>query len=253
MYSGNTIALLLPARNEAAALPAVLDYIPAFVDSVVVIDNGSTDDTARVAQSYGTRVVWEERPGYGRSCLTGIDALKNNPPDIVAFADADGSDDLSGLWKLIDPIVKDQADLVIERRMPVNPDALTQQQRFGNWLATALIRLLWGCAFQDLGPMRALRWECLQGLGMKDRDFGWTIEMQIKALKRRLRIIEVPLPYKKRAAGTSKISGTIRGTIRAGIKIIWVIFREALPGKVPAQIKNKEELSNLGGNHLSSE
>ena len=213
MYSGNTIALLIPARNEATALPAVLGNIPPLVDSVVVIDNGSTDATARVAESHGAQVVSETNPGYGRACLAGMEALKYNPPDIVAFADADGSDDLSRLSELIDPLVKKYADLVIERRMPAESDALSQQQRFGNWLATTLIRLFWGHAFQDLGPMRAMRWESLQNLDMKDRDFGWTVEMQIKAVKTGLIIIEVPLPYMKRSAGVSKISRTIKGAI----------------------------------------
>ena len=228
MYSGNTIAILLPARNEAEALPAVLSHMPALVDVVVVIDNGSNDSTAEVAQSYGVRVVSESKPGYGKACLAGIEALQNNPPDIIAFADADGSDDLSRLPEIIDPLVKEHADLVIEKRLPIEPDALSQQQRFGNWLATTLIRLFWGHAFQDLGPMRAMRWGSLQNMDMKDQDFGWTIEMQIKAVKTGLRIVEVPLPYMKRTAGTSKISRTIKGSICAGIKIIWVIFREAL-------------------------
>ena len=252
MYSGNTIALLIPARNEAPALPAVLSNIPPLVDSVVVIDNGSTDATALVAQSCGAQVIPEDTPGYGRACLAGIDSLKKNPPDIVAFADADGSDDLSRLSELIDPMVKEDADLVIEMRTPVEPDALSQQQRFGNWLATTLIRLFWGHAFQDLGPMRAMRWESLQNLDMKDQDFGWTIEMQIKAVKTGLRIIEVPLPYMKRSAGTSKISRTIKGALSAGIKIIWVIFREALIRKEPVQNKDKDSVSKVRGSHLPS-
>jgi len=252
MYSGNTIALLIPARNEAPALPAVLNTIPPLVDSVVVIDNGSTDATARVAHSHGAQVVSESNPGYGMACLAGMETLKKNPPDIVAFADADGSDDLSRLPELIAPLVKGQADLVIERRVPVEPDALSQQQRFGNWLATTLIRLFWGHTFQDLGPMRGMRWEPLQNLNMKDQDFGWTIEMQIKAVKTGLRIIEVPLPYMKRSAGTSKISRTIKGAIKAGIKIIWVIFREALMRKEPVQSKNKESVSKVSESHLPS-
>ena len=252
MYSGNTIALLIPARNEALALPAVLGNIPSLVDSVVVIDNGSTDATAQVAQSCGAQVVPENKSGYGRACLAGIDFLKKNPPDIVAFADADGSDDLSGLSELIDPLIKRNADLLIEKRMPVEPDALSQQQRFGNWLATTLIRLVWGHAFQDLGPMRAMRWESLQGLDMKDQDFGWTIEMQIKAVKTGLKIIEVPMPYRKRSAGVSKISRTIKGTIRAGIKIIWVIFREALIRREPVQNKDANRVSKARESRLSS-
>jgi glycosyltransferase involved in cell wall biosynthesis len=252
MYSGNTIALLMPARNEAPALPAVLNNIPPQVDAVVVIDNGSTDATAQIAQSCGAQVVLENKPGYGRACLAGIDSLKKNPPDIVAFADADGSDDLNRLPELIDPLVHGHADLVIEKRMPVDPEALSQQQRFGNWLATTLIRLFWRYAFQDLGPMRAMRWESLQNLDMKDQNFGWTIEMQIKAVKTGLRIIEVPLPYMKRSAGTSKISRTVKGTIRAGAKIIWVIFREALMRKEPVQSNDKDSVSKVRESHLPS-
>jgi glycosyltransferase involved in cell wall biosynthesis len=252
MYSGNRIALLLPARNEASALPAALSNIPPLVDSVVVIDNGSTDATAQVAQSCGAQVVSERKPGYGRACLAGIEALKNNPPDIVAFADADGSDDLSRLSELIDPLVNNHADLVIESRMPVEPDALSQQQRFGNLLATTLIRIFWGYAFQDLGPMRAMRWGSLQALDMRDQNFGWTIEMQIKAVKTGLRIVEVPLPYMKRSAGVSKISRTIKGAIRAGIKIIWVIFREALIRRKPIQNKDEDSVSKVRESHLLS-
>jgi glycosyltransferase involved in cell wall biosynthesis len=252
MYSGYTVALLLPARNEELCLPPVLRDIPPEVDAVLVIDNGSTDSTVQTVQQFGIPVISEPVSGYGRACLAGIAALKNDPPDIVAFSDADGSDDLSALLKLIAPIAEDHADLVIEMRMPIDPDALTQQQRFGNWLATRLIRLFWGHAFQDLGPMRAIRWGSLQDLHMKDQDFGWTIEMQIKAVQRGLRIIEVPLPYMKRSAGDSKISRTVKGTIRAGIKIIWVIFREAFIRKLPAKKNSEEGLSNLGGNHLPS-
>jgi hypothetical protein len=252
MYSGNTIALLIPARNEAPALPAVLGNIPPIVDSVVVIDNGSTDATALIARSYGAQVVPENISGYGRACLAGIDSLKKNPPDIVAFADADGSDDLSRLSELIDPMLREQAELVIERRTPVEPDALSQQQRFGNWLATTLIRIFWGHAFQDLGPMRAMRWESLQNLDMKDQNFGWTIEMQIKAVKAGWRIIEVPLPYMKRSAGTSKISRTVKGALSAGIKIIWVIFREALIRKRPARHQDKNSGLKVRESRLSS-
>ena len=170
----------------------------------------------------------------------------------MAFADADGSDDLNKLPELIDPLVQGHADLVIERRMPVEPEALSQQQRFGNWLATTLIRFFWGHAFHDLGPMRAMQWGALQKLHMKDQDFGWTIEMQIKAVKTGLQTIEIPLPYMKRSAGTSKISRTIKGSIRAGIKIIWVIFREAFNRKNPVQNKDGDKVSKVRESHLPS-
>ncbi len=157
--------------------------------------------------------------------------LKKHPPDIVAFADADGSDDLTKLRELITPIAKEEADFVIEKRMPVEPQALSQQQRFGNWLAASLIRLFWGHSFGDLGPMRAIRWKSLSALGMTDQNFGWTVEMQILALKNGLRIQEYPLPYRKRTAGRSKVSRTLRGSLKAGMKILWVIFREVFVDK----------------------
>ena len=230
MYYGNTIALLLPARNEELALPAVLNTIPPEIDYTLVVDNGSVDNTAAVARKHGAIVISEKKPGYGSACLAGIEALREMPPDIIAFADADGSDDVSRLKELLDPLVNEHADFVLEKRMPINPEALSFQQRFGNRLATSLMRLFWGHVFEDLGPMRAMRWQTLQELNMQDKDFGWTIEMQIKSVQSGLRIKEVPLPYRKRYAGKSKISRTVSGTLRAGTKIIWVILREALSG-----------------------
>jgi Glycosyl transferase family 2 len=231
MYYGKTIALILPARNEALALPAVLKDIPPEIDSVLVVDNGSIDDTATVARSFNAMVVSESAPGYGMACLAGIASLNNNPPDIVAFADADGSDDLTKLCALITPIAQGEVDFVIEKRMPVEPNALSHQQRFGNWLAASLMRLFWGYSFGDLGPMRAIQWESLSALSMSDRNFGWTVEMQIRSLKTGLRIREYPLPYRARTAGRSKVSRTLRGSIKAGVKILWVIFREAFVDK----------------------
>jgi glycosyltransferase involved in cell wall biosynthesis len=233
MYYGKTIALILPARNEALALPSVLKDVPSEIDSVIVVDNGSVDTTASVARSYGATVVSEPAPGYGMACLAGIASLKIHPPDIVAFADADGSDDLTKLCNLIAPIQEGEADFVIEKRVSVEPQALSHQQRFGNWLAASLIRLFWGYSFGDLGPMRAIRWNSLSALSMTDQNFGWTVEMQIRALKTGLRIREYPLPYRKRAAGRSKVSRTLRGSVKAGVKILWVIFREAFVNKKP--------------------
>ncbi|HMK50659.1 MAG TPA: glycosyltransferase family 2 protein [Thermodesulfovibrionales bacterium] len=230
MYSGYTIALLLPARNEELALPPVFKNIPPEIDYTLVVDNGSVDDTAAVARKHGAIVISEKKPGYGNACLAGIEAMTQMPPDIIAFADADGSDDVSRLGELLAPLVNKHADFVLEKRVPVNPDALSFQQRFGNRLATSLMRLFWGHTFTDLGPMRVMRWKTLKDLNMRDKDFGWTIEMQIKALQSGLSIREVPLPYRKRAAGRSKISRTLSGTLRAGTKIIWVILREALSG-----------------------
>jgi len=227
MYRGKSLALILPARNEALALPDVLAAVPLFVDRVVVVDNGSTDGTARVARNGGAEVVLEPTPGYGLACLAGIAFLKSAPPDIMAFADADGSDDLPSLAGLLDLLVREEADFALARRIPSDPAALTLQQRFGNWFATFLICLFWGHRYGDLGPMRAIAWEALERLGMRDRGFGWTVEMQVKALKKGLRVREIPLPYSRRSAGRSTISGTITGSLRAGVKILWVIGREA--------------------------
>jgi|WetSurMetagenome_2_1015567.scaffolds.fasta_scaffold112540_2 glycosyltransferase involved in cell wall biosynthesis len=252
MYSGYTIALLLPARDEESALPAVLKDIPPEIDYTLVVDNGSVDSTAAVARNHGAIVISEKKPGYGNACLAGIEALKQMPPDIIAFADADGSDDVSRLGELLDPLINEHADFVLEKRIPVTLGALSFQQRFGNRLATSLMRLFWGSDYDDLGPMRVMRWETFQGLNMRDRDFGWTIEMQIKAVRSDLRIKEVPLPYRKRSAGKSKISRTVSGTLRAGIKIIWVILREALSGlkkgfcRLPSGDTHSEEQTRRG-------
>jgi glycosyltransferase involved in cell wall biosynthesis len=228
MYKGKSIALIFPARNESQALPLVLKDIPQEIDHVIVVDNGSADDTAKAAHKHGASVISAPVPGYGRACLAAFETLNEIDPDIVAFADADGSDDISRLLELIDPIVSGNADLVLEQRIPSEPEAMSTQQRFGNHLATSLIHIIWGHLYNDLGPMRAIQWSSLQSLDMKDQDYGWTVEMQIKALKRGLRVHEYPLPYRKRAAGRSKVSRTLNGTVRAGFKILWVIFREAL-------------------------
>lgn len=233
MYHERTIALLLPARNEAITLPEVLKAVPPEVDRVLVLDNGSTDETAKVAKKHGAQVVPESEAGYGRACLAGLMALRGGPPDVLAFADADGSDDLARLLDLIDPLVRGEADLTLARRVPVDPDALSRQQRLGNWFATRLIRLFWGHDYGDLGPMRAINWAALSDLKMSDPDYGWTVEMQIKALKKGLRVKEYDMPYRKRAGGRSKVSRTLIGTLRAGVKIFWVIGREALQTRLP--------------------
>jgi glycosyltransferase involved in cell wall biosynthesis len=228
MMNGQTIALILPARNEELSLPGVLSAVPSLVDRIIVVDNGSSDLTPDVARSHGAEVVSEPVPGYGRACLAGLALLDDNPSDIVAFVDADGSDDLGRLPDILLPIGNGEADFVLTRRIPTNSRALTPQQRFGGWLATTLIRLLWGYRYTDLGPMRALSWPALKRLGMRDNDFGWTVEMQISAVREKLRIREIPVPYGMRIAGESKISRTVSGTFRAGVKILWVIGREAL-------------------------
>jgi glycosyltransferase involved in cell wall biosynthesis len=226
MYRGKNITLLMPARDEALALPVVLSAVPGEIDQLLIVNNGSRDETANVARKNGARVIEEPRPGYGNACLAGLKTLEKNPPDIVAFADADGSDDLSRLSDLIDPLVNEDIDLVLGKRVPGEPGALSRQQKFGNRLAVFLINLFWGHAYNDLGPMRVIKWASLQSLGMSDRNYGWTIEMQIRALKKGLRIKELPVPYRRRAAGRSKVSRTLSGSLRAGAKIIWVVCRE---------------------------
>ncbi len=224
------IALIIPARNEELPLPGVLGNVPAGITRIVVVDNGSTDGTARIAADHGATVVAEPVAGYGRACLAGLAILRSDPPDLVAFVDADGSDELSRLPDLIAPVVAGEQDLVLGRRIPDEPGALSFQQRFGHWLATGLIRLFWRHRYRDLGPMRVIRWEALERLAMTDQAFGWTVEMQVRAIRQGLRIREIDVPYHRRTAGTSKISRTISGTIRAGSTILWVIGREVARG-----------------------
>jgi hypothetical protein len=227
MYREKTISLILPARNEALALGTVLNNVPPEVDRVLVVDNGSTDATALVAETLGAEVVREPKPGYGRACLAGLAVLAQDPPDMVAFADADGSDDLFRLRDLFHLVAEGHRDLALSRRIPAARNALSLPQRFGNWLATRLIHLLWGHRYHDLGPMRVISWKALQALEMRDQDFGWTLEMQIKALKTGLRVQEVATPYRARVAGRSKVSGNVNGVLRAGLKFFWIIGREA--------------------------
>jgi len=226
MTDTSTIALIIPARNEELSLPGVLRNVPPMITRVVVVDNGSTDGTARIAAAYGAQVVYEEIPGYGRACLAGLSALRDNPPDIVAFVDADGSDELACLPVLIAPIVAKEHDFVLGERIPVERSALSFQQQFGHLLATGLIRLFWKHSYNDLGPMRVITWAALERLKMADQDFGWTVEMQVRAIRNGLRTLEIRVPYHQRSAGKSKISRTISGTFKAGSTILWTIGRE---------------------------
>jgi glycosyltransferase involved in cell wall biosynthesis len=226
------IVVIIPAYNEEAALPLVLGDLPKnLVSQVLVCDNGSTDRSAEVARRAGAQVIPAPQRGYGNACLAGIDYLKKLPaaeqPHIVVFIDGDYSDFPDELPKVAAPVLNDEQDMVIgSRRLGgMEPGAMTFPQRFGNWLAPFLIRLLYGYRFSDLGPFRAIRWDSLLALDMQDRNFGWTVEMQVKAAKHRLRCAEVPVRYRKRAAGKSKVSGTLRGTILASWKIMITIFR----------------------------
>jgi glycosyltransferase involved in cell wall biosynthesis len=223
-----TVDVVIPALNEEASLPLVLAEIPhPPVRRVVVADNGSVDGTARVAREGGAEVVAAPRRGYGSACLAGLAYLRTiGPPDVVVFLDADYSDHPEELPSLIAPILAGEADLVIGSRVLGRRErgALLPQARAGNLVACLLIRLFYGHRFTDLGPFRAIRWEALERLGMADPDFGWTAEMQVKAVRRGLKSTEVPVSYRRRT-GVSKITGTVSGTLRAGYKILWTVAR----------------------------
>jgi hypothetical protein len=224
------VAVIIPALNEEATLPLVLADIPkAVVEEVVVIDNGSSDHTAEVARARGATVLHESRRGYGAACLVGVAYLQTRQPDIVVFLDGDYSDHPEEIPALIQPLLTGEYDLVIGSRVKGNadPGALLPQARLGNALATRLIRWFYGFSYSDLGPFRAIRFPALLQLGMTDSNYGWTVEMQIKAIQKGLRITEAPVRYRKRAGGVSKVTGTLKGTILAGYRILWTIFRYA--------------------------
>lgn len=224
--------MIIPVFNEQKAIQNVLSDIPGHLEAdVVVVDNGSTDRTVELARQMGARIVHEHRRGYGWACLAGIAAL--HKPDIVVFLDGDYSDYPDEMTGLVKPIVEGRADLVIGSRILGNREAgaLLPQARFGNWLATWLIRRLFDACFTDLGPFRAVTYPALLQLAMQDRTFGWTVEMQVKAARLKLRFLEVPVSYRRRI-GVSKITGTVGGTIRAGWKILYTIFRYKL-SKMP--------------------
>ena len=227
MHRGSRIGVVIPAQNEERAIARVIEDIPFWVDEIVVADNGSTDKTAQIAKAAGAIVVHEPRSGYGAACLKGIAALP--PVDVVVFADGDYADHVEDMAELVDPILHGRADLVIGSRALGERQAgsLTAPQIFGNWLATRLIAFFWAQQFTDLGPFRAIRYEALESLEMADQNYGWTVEMQIKAAKAGLKCREVPARYRQRI-GVSKVSGTVRGTVMAGYKILWMIARHAL-------------------------
>ncbi|MEO1086428.1 MAG: glycosyltransferase family 2 protein [Acidobacteriota bacterium] len=218
----------MPAYNEEASLPLVLADIPQPpVRRIVVANNNSTDGTAQVGRDAGAIVVPAPVPGYGSACLSALEWLRrNDPPEIVVFLDADYSDHPEELPRVVAPIVEGRADMVIGSRILGDRQrgALLPQARAGNIIACTLIRLLYGFRYTDLGPFRAIRWDALERLAMRDPNFGWTAEMQVKALRENLRIEEVPVSYRKRV-GVSKITGTVKGTILAGYKILFTVFR----------------------------
>lgn len=230
------LAVVIPALNEEPSLPGVLASIPAAGDgwtlrSVVVVDNGSTDRTAEAARAAGAIVIAEPRRGYGAACLAGLAHLRARPPGVVVFLDGDGSDDPADLPRLVAPILRGDAELVVGSRAlgEREPGSLTAAQVVGNRVASVLLRLCFGLGATDLGPFRAIRWEALESLGMRDRDYGWTVEMQARAATAGLRVIEAPVRYRRRI-GRSKISGTVRGTLGAAWKILFTIARIRLGG-----------------------
>ncbi|MBI3952290.1 MAG: glycosyltransferase family 2 protein [Acidobacteria bacterium] len=227
MRNGARISVIVPALNEEQSIGKIVAAIPEWVDEVIVVDNGSTDRTAEIALAHGARVVFEPRRGYGSACLAGLVALGN--PDVVVFLDGDFSDHPDEMPLLVDPITTGNADMVIGSRMlgRVESGALTPQARFGNWFACTLILLFWQTRYTDLGPFRAVRFSTLSQFGMRDRTYGWSVEMQIKAARQRIRVQEVPVSYRRRI-GKSKVSGTIKGIIGAGWKILYTIFQAAL-------------------------
>lgn len=220
------ISVVIPAYNEEASLPFVIKDLPK-VHEIIVVDNHSTDSTSRVARENGAKVVVEPRRGYGSACLKGISAL--DFPDIVVFLDGDYSDYPEEIEALVQPVIRGEKDFVLGSRMmlPESRAALLPQARFGNHLAVFLIRLFFGYKYTDLGPFRAIRHSSLKCLDMQDTNFGWTVEMQIKAVRHNLRIQEIPVRYRSRI-GVSKITGTLTGTLKAGTKIIYTIFKYLL-------------------------
>jgi glycosyltransferase involved in cell wall biosynthesis len=239
-------ALIVPALDEEASVAGVVRgffavamgvtfaaQAGATLDEIVVCDNGSRDRTAEVARAAGATVVPAPRRGYGSACLAGLAHLATRGqglPDAVAFADGDGSDDPSELASLLAPIARGEADLVIGSRTlgTVERGAMSLPQRFGNGLASFLLRTLYGAKVTDLGPYRAVRWSTLVRLSMRDPDYGWTVEMQARAARLGLVLREVPVTYRARTTGRSKVSGTVRGVVGAGTKILGTIAREAL-------------------------
>ena len=225
------IKVIIPAYNEEDSIGKVIAEIPSIVSEIVVVNNNSSDQTVAVAKDAGATVLDEVKKGYGYACLKGMQYIENQQekPEIIVFLDGDYSDYPGELTKIINPIIKDNKDLVIGARVPElrEKDAVTPQQVFGNWLACSLMKLFFKASFTDLGPFRAIKYDKLLALNMSDKTYGWTVEMQLKALKNKYSYTEIPVHYKKRI-GVSKVSGTIKGSIFAGIKILTWIFKYSL-------------------------
>ncbi|MDP5060592.1 MAG: glycosyltransferase family 2 protein [Maribacter sp.] len=225
------IKVIIPAFNEADSIAHVINELPKSVSEVIVVNNNSTDDTVKNAEAAGATVLTETRKGYGYACLKGLDyvELTAKQSDIIVFIDGDYSDYPEELDKVIAPILENDIDFVVGARTKSlrEEGSMTPQQIFGNWLATFLMRLLFGAKFTDLGPFRAIKYEKLKELNMEDKTYGWTVEMQLKVLKKKMTYTEVPVRYKRRI-GISKVSGTVKGSIFAGIKILGWIFKYSI-------------------------
>lgn len=225
----SVVHVIIPAHNEERSIAQVVAAVPAGLASeIIVINNASTDRTGETARNAGATVLDEPVAGYGQACLTGIAycQAKSVPPDILVFMDGDYSDYPEEMPALLRPILEGKADLVIGSRALGHREkgSMTIQQIFGNWLATSLLKLFFKETFTDLGPFRAIRFSSLLSLGMNDTNYGWTVEMQVKAAKKKLRCVEVPVRYRKRI-GVSKVSGTVKGTLMAGYKILYTLFK----------------------------
>lgn len=225
------IKVIIPAYNEADSIALVIAEIPKIVNEIIVVDNNSTDGTAEVATKAGATVLSQPLMGYGNACLKGMEYVANQPikPEIIVFLDGDYSDYPEELTKIVHPIIENDIDLVIGARVNSlrEEGAMMPQQIFGNWLATTLMHVFFGAKFTDLGPFRAIKYQKLLDLKMQDTTYGWTVEMQLKAKRQCLSYIEVPVHYKKRI-GVSKVSGTVKGTIFAGAKILSWIFKYSI-------------------------
>ncbi|WP_431110220.1 glycosyltransferase family 2 protein [Winogradskyella poriferorum] len=224
------IKVIIPAYNEEASIPLVIKDIPSIVDEIIVVSNNSTDNTEANAKQAGATVLIEKQKGYGYACLKGMEYIagfkKELQPDIIVFLDGDYSDYPEELTKIVQPILEDDVDFVVGARVKEfrEDGSMTGPQIFGNWLATKLMRLFFRSTFTDLGPFRAIKYQKLLDLKMEDKTYGWTVEMQLKALKQKLSYREIPVKYKNRI-GVSKVSGTIKGAIFAGVKILGWIFK----------------------------
>ncbi|CAM1345878.1 glycosyltransferase family 2 protein [Tenacibaculum crassostreae] len=222
------ITVIIPAYNEQDSIANVINDIPAIVNEVIVVSNNSTDNTELNAKNAGATVLTENRKGYGYACLKGMEyaAKQKNKPDIIVFLDGDYSDYPEQLTEIVSPIINDDLDFVIGSRVKElrEQGSMTPQQIFGNWLATSLMKLFFNAKFTDLGPFRAIKYNKLLQLKMEDKTYGWTVEMQLKALKQQLSYTEIPVKYRNRI-GVSKVSGTVKGSILAGVKILGWIFK----------------------------